>query len=44
MRKEVEKRILMAEMSWLWRIAVIPRLQKIRNNDIRQALGSKQLC
>ena len=39
MRKQDEKRILTAEMSWLRKIAGISRLQKIRNDDIRQALG-----
>ena len=42
MRKQDEKRILTAEMSWLRKIAgIISRLQKIRNNDMRQALGMK---
>ena len=39
MRKQDEKRILTAEMSWLRKIAGISRLQKIRNDDIRQSLG-----
>ena len=39
MRKQDEKSILTAEMSWLRKIARISRLQKIRNDDIRQALG-----
>ena len=36
--KEDEKRIFTAEMSW-WKITGISKLQKIRNDDIRQALG-----
>jgi hypothetical protein len=39
MRKQDEKRILTAEMSWLRKIAGVSRLQRIRNDDIRQALG-----
>jgi len=39
MRKQDEKRILTREMSWLRKIAGISRLQKIRNDDIRQALS-----
>ena len=39
MRKQDEKRILTAEMSWLRKIPGISRLQKIRNDDIREALG-----
>src|SRR6218665_964957 len=37
-RKQDEKRILPAEMSWLRRIAGVTRLHKIRTDDIRQAL------
>jgi len=40
MRKQDEKSILTAEMSWLRRIARVNRLQKIRNDDIGQALGA----
>ena len=39
MRKQDEKRILTAEMSWLRKIAGISRLQKVRNDGISQALG-----
>ena len=39
MRKQDEKRILTAEMSWLRKIAGVSRLQRIRNDEIRQALG-----
>src|SRR5688572_20604618 len=38
MRKQDEKRILIAEMSWLRKTAEISKLQKIRNYDIRHAL------
>src|SRR5688572_24048918 len=38
MRKQDEKRILTAEMSWLRKIVGISRLQKIRNDDSRQSL------
>ena len=41
MRKQDEKRIRTAEMSRIRRIAEVSRLQKIRNDDIRQALGSQ---
>jgi len=43
MRKQDEKRILAAKMSWLRRIAGVTRLglHKIRNDDIRHALDSQ---
>jgi hypothetical protein len=40
-RKIDEHRILVAEMSWLRRIAGITRLQKIRNEEIRAILNVK---
>lgn len=41
-----EKIIVLVDMSWLLRVAGIFRLEKIRNDDIRQSLGkaAKQLC
>ena len=41
MRKQDEKWIFTAEMSWLRKIAGVTRLQKIRNNDMENALGSQ---
>src|SRR6218665_226492 len=41
MRKQDEKRILAAKMSWLRRITGVTKLHQIRNDDIRQALGSQ---
>src|SRR6218665_3583019 len=41
LRKLDKIMILTAEMSWLRKIAVITRLQKIGNDDIRQALVSR---
>lgn len=40
-RKEDEKRLLVAEMSCLRRILGVSRLQKLRNEDIRQRIGLK---
>jgi len=40
MRKQDEKMIPTAEMSRLWGIAGVTRLQKIRSDVIRQVLGS----
>ena len=34
MQKQDGKRILTAEMSWLWKIAGVSRLQKIRIDDM----------
>ena len=39
MRKEEERKILVAEMCWVRRILRISRLQHIRNDDIRKRTG-----
>src|SRR6218665_2896583 len=41
MLDNAKTRILTAEMSWLQRITGVTRLQKIRNIDTRQVLGSQ---
>ena len=41
MRKEDERRILVAEMCWLRRILGVSRLQHIRNDDIRRRTGTQ---
>jgi len=38
-RKQDGKRNLTADMSWLRRLDGVTKLQKIRNEDIRQTLG-----
>ena len=43
MRKQDEKMIFTAEMSQLQKIARVSKLQKIRNDDIRLALGSQTM-
>lgn len=42
MRKEDERRISVAEMSWLRKIRGVSRLQHIRNEDIRSQLGVRE--
>jgi Reverse transcriptase (RNA-dependent DNA polymerase) len=42
MRKQDENRVLVAEMSWLRKIAGISRLQHIRNEEIRKITGNEE--